>query len=93
MLDESKNLTTRVAVRITNEKYEKINSILDDGLYSQLSKFFRCAVDLLLFWENKIELNDVVDSNLRKSIRSRFAKDKNTFDTFSMTIEDLTITK
>ncbi len=74
MSNKTDKLLQRVAFRLPNEKYEKINSVLEDGKYNSQSNFLRSAVDLLLFWEKKIKRNDVTDSKLRESIGVRIAE-------------------
>ncbi len=74
MSNEREKLLQRVAFRLSNEKHKKIESVLKDEKYSSQSNFLRCAVDLLLFWEKKIEIKDVVSSKLRKSIGVRIAE-------------------
>ena len=71
---KKENLVQRVAFRLPIDKFEKINSILQNSDYKNQSNFFRGAVDLLLFWENELDVDEVTDPSLQKSIRDRFSK-------------------
>lgn len=73
-IKEKKPLLQRIAFRLSIDKHETINSVLEDGKYNNQSNFFRSAVDLLLFWENELDVDEVTDPSLQKSIRYRFSE-------------------
>ncbi len=74
MSKKKENLVQRVAFRLPIDKFKKIDSILQNSDYKNQSNFFRGAVDLLLFWENELDVDEVTDPSLQKSIRDRFSK-------------------
>ncbi|MHA1397409.1 MAG: hypothetical protein ACTSSF_06840, partial [Candidatus Heimdallarchaeaceae archaeon] len=62
MSDTKKDLQRRVTVRLEKERFEKISSLVKRKLYRDISDFLRTSVELLLFWENEIELDQINDS-------------------------------
>ncbi|MCG3254485.1 MAG: hypothetical protein KAU62_00295, partial [Candidatus Heimdallarchaeota archaeon] len=74
MSDTKKDLQRRVTVRLEKERFEQISSLVKRKLYRDISGFLRTSVELLLFWENEFELEQIHDSLLRASVETRLVK-------------------
>lgn len=63
--DRKKDVKQRVTVRLPEEQIKMINTMLSEGKYKTQSDFLRGAVELLLFFEDKIALSDITNIFLR----------------------------
>ncbi len=74
MSDKSERLLQRVTFRIPRDRIEKINKMIKKGNYKNQSNFLRNAVDLLVYWEKEIKIDDIIDPLLQKNIIDRFSE-------------------